>query len=251
MMIFPRLPRQSGPANQSLSQGQPNYTDATIKTGRRRSTSQGIQPVISGIQPGIPQIIAADSRRRLNSCANVEKFLAHHLSGEVSKDPEPQLSTSSYIALLAFSPHIYHSVAQTVLLSSPPPIHLISYIMAFAGKDTPLAFLTQNSVAAALADSYISFQERREALGLSNPGNIDGIAREVQRDVFLTGQMFTGLRADLTKAFSMNPLFQVSHAFSMGSQMPPYAFAALFGNDKVRMSHLGIKTISLRMGLMS
>lgn len=102
-----------------------------------------------------------------------------------------------------------------------------------AEKESPLAFLTHNSVTAALVDQYNAFSERREALGLSNPGTVDGISREVQRDVFLTNQMFTGLRADLTKAFSMNPLFQVSHAFSMGSQMPPYAFAALFGNDKV------------------
>lgn len=121
--------------------------------------------------------------------------------------------------------------------------------MSFAAeKESPLAFLANNSVAAALADQYNAFSERREALGLSNPGTVDGIAREVQRDVFLTNQMFTGLRADLTKAFSMNPLFQVSHAFSMGSQMPPYAFAALFGNDKVCEIILGPKLIIIGSG---
>jgi mitochondrial import receptor subunit TOM40 len=103
------------------------------------------------------------------------------------------------------------------------------------GKESPLGFLWNNSVSAALADSYTSFQDRRGALGLSNPGTVENIAREVQRDVFLNNYSFSGLRADLTKAFSIAPLFQVSHAFSMGSQgLPPYTFAGLFGTNKVR-----------------
>jgi mitochondrial import receptor subunit TOM40 len=99
---------------------------------------------------------------------------------------------------------------------------------------SPLAFLYSNSVSASLLDIYQSFSDKREALGLSNPGTVDNIAREVQRDVFLSNYMFTGLRADLTKAFSVSPLFQVSHAFAMGSQgFPPYTFAALYGTNKV------------------
>lgn len=102
-------------------------------------------------------------------------------------------------------------------------------------KDLPLGFLYQNAVGVALAETYLSFSERRAALGLSNPGTVENIAREVQRDVFLNNYTFSGLRADLTKAFSIAPLFQVSHAFSMGSQgLPPYTFAALFGTNKVR-----------------
>jgi mitochondrial import receptor subunit TOM40 len=107
-------------------------------------------------------------------------------------------------------------------------------------KDSPLAFLYSNSVTASLLDTYRSFSERRRALGLPNPGKVDDIAREVQRDVFLTNFAFTGLRADLTKAFSMSPLFQVSHGFSMGSQgLPPYSFGALFGTNKVGYSSDG------------
>ena len=101
-------------------------------------------------------------------------------------------------------------------------------------KESPLAFLYSNSVTTAMLDTYKSFSEKREALGLPNPGTVDDIAREVQRGVFLTNYTFSGLRADLTKAFSIAPLFQVSHAFSMGSQgLPPYTFAALFGTNKV------------------
>ncbi len=95
-------------------------------------------------------------------------------------------------------------------------------------------FPEENALVSAIQKTYLSFSERREALGLSNPGTVENIAREVQKDVFLNNYMFTGLRADLTKPFSVSPLFQVSHAFAMGSQgLPPYTFAALYGTPKV------------------
>jgi mitochondrial import receptor subunit TOM40 len=82
---------------------------------------------------------------------------------------------------------------------------------------------------------YAAFQERRETLGLSNPGTVESIAREVQRDVFLNNSSFSGLRAELTKAFSAAPLFQVAHSLSMGSQvMPPYSYMVLYGSPRVR-----------------
>lgn len=44
------------------------------------------------------------------------------------------------------------------------------------------------------------------------------------------------MRADLMKSYSMNPVFQISHAFSMGAQgLPPYTLATVFGNDKTFM----------------
>ena len=47
---------------------------------------------------------------------------------------------------------------------------------------------------------------------------------------------FDGLRADLTKSLSMNPLFQVTHSFAMGSQTMAanYNFGAVFASEKVR-----------------
>lgn len=98
-----------------------------------------------------------------------------------------------------------------------------------------LDLLTNNTVFRKLQSYYSAYSDRRDALGLSNPGTIDNISKEVQRDVFLNNLAFSGLRADLTKAFSVAPLFQVSHALSMGSQgLPPYAYAALYGSPKVR-----------------
>ena len=108
---------------------------------------------------------------------------------------------------------------------------------AFEKETSSLDFLYNNAVATSISETYRGLQERRSALGLSNPGTVENIAREVQRDVFLNNYAFSGLRADLTKAFSIAPLFQVSHAFSIGSQgLPPYTFAALFGTSKVRDS---------------
>lgn len=99
--------------------------------------------------------------------------------------------------------------------------------------EIPLSFLKTNPVVSGVADVLRSFTERREKLGLSNPGTVENISREVQRDVFLNNFMFTGIRADLTKAFSLAPLFQVSHQFAMGERLNPYTFAALYGTSKV------------------
>ncbi|KAM5439667.1 translocase of outer mitochondrial membrane [Microsporum ferrugineum] len=100
-----------------------------------------------------------------------------------------------------------------------------------------LSFLTDNPAAAAIQDSYDAFARRRADLGLSNPGTVEMVAREVQKDVLLSNFMFTGLRADLTKVFGVSPLFRVSHAFTMGSQgnLPPYAFSTMFGTSDVLM----------------
>lgn len=100
-------------------------------------------------------------------------------------------------------------------------------------KDGPMGFLYSNFVSTTLADTYRAFSDRREALGLPNPGTLDNISKETQH-VFLTGMTFAGLKADFTKALSFSPLFQVSHAFAVGSQvLPPYNFSALYGTDRV------------------
>lgn len=98
---------------------------------------------------------------------------------------------------------------------------------------SPLGFLTANPLANAVADAYKSFSDRRANLGLSNPGTMEALAKEVQRDVSLTNYMHTGIRADITKAVSLSPYFQVSHQFAMGEHQNPYAFAGLFGTNKV------------------
>lgn len=96
--------------------------------------------------------------------------------------------------------------------------------------------LCTNPIANGLADVVNSFTERRAKLNLPNPGTVENIAKEVQRDVLLQGYMFSGLKADLTKMFSVSPLFQVSHQFAQSERMSPYNFAALYGTNNVRSS---------------
>ena len=94
--------------------------------------------------------------------------------------------------------------------------------------------LRTNTFVNTIMDTYRSFHDRRAALGLSNPGPVDEIAKEVQRGVFLNNLTFSGLRAELNKSFSIYPLFQISHAFATGSQMlSPYTFLALYGTNNV------------------
>lgn len=109
-----------------------------------------------------------------------------------------------------------------------------------ADLTSSLSMLTDNPAMAIVNDLYTSFSERRALLNLPNPGTVDNIAREVQKEVLLSNFMFTGLRADLTKVFGMSPLFRVSHAFSMGSSgnLPPYAFSSMYGSPKVRTSSI-------------
>ncbi|KAF3935583.1 hypothetical protein ABW19_dt0203617 [Dactylella cylindrospora] len=99
-----------------------------------------------------------------------------------------------------------------------------------------LNWLAQNPLVSILNDGLSSLSSKRDALELPNPGTFENVTSELTKGVFLTNLQFTGLRADITKIFGVAPLFQVSHAFSMGlggpGALPPYTFAALFGTSK-------------------
>ncbi|KAG7879950.1 hypothetical protein KL905_001443 [Ogataea polymorpha] len=77
-----------------------------------------------------------------------------------------------------------------------------------------------------------SIQQHRQSLDLINPGTMENINKEVAKDVFLNQMQFSGLRADISKTFAMNPIFQVSHGLSIGGQLPAYSFTAMVGNEK-------------------
>jgi mitochondrial import receptor subunit TOM40 len=102
-----------------------------------------------------------------------------------------------------------------------------------SSSQSSVAFLANNPIASGLSDAYNAFQDRRAKLGLSNPGSVETVAREVQRDALASGVMFSGLRAEISKVFCLNPLFQVSHQFAMGERLQPYTFAALYGSSRV------------------
>lgn len=132
-------------------------------------------------------------------------------------------------------------------MAAPPlekPAGLDSAPLAPSSVPTTLPTPRTNGIFDRLVDAYQSFHDRRAALGLSNPGPVDEISKEVERSVFLKNQTFSGLRAELNKSFSIYPLFQISHAFSTGSQMlSPYTFLALYGTNNVSNATL---TVTMR-----
>ncbi|KAH3903557.1 TOM complex pore protein TOM40 SCDLUD_001199 [Saccharomycodes ludwigii] len=95
-------------------------------------------------------------------------------------------------------------------------------------------FLSTNPVFTYLNGVYNNIHNHRRSLSLVNPGTIENLNKEVSKDVFVSQYFFTGLRADLNKIFNINPAFQTSHTFSIGSQsLPSYAFSAMLVNDKL------------------
>ncbi|KIJ57686.1 hypothetical protein HYDPIDRAFT_163894, partial [Hydnomerulius pinastri MD-312] len=78
------------------------------------------------------------------------------------------------------------------------------------------------------------FSEWRKSLDLPNPGTVENLQKEVKL-THLTNFMFDGARADLTKGLSVNPAFQISHSFTLGSQVaaPSYNFGAVFATNNV------------------
>jgi Eukaryotic porin len=96
-----------------------------------------------------------------------------------------------------------------------------------------------NFVPQPFRQTFQHLSDWRDRLGLENPGTIEGLHKEVQRDVFLTNFAFSGMKADLGKSFSANPLFQVQHSFSAGSsQIAPWSFLSMFATDNVFLSRI-------------
>lgn len=103
-----------------------------------------------------------------------------------------------------------------------------------------------------LFNAYDRFAQWRADLGLPHPGTVENLQKEAKGlsslhllfsllnkfanpATHLSNFIFDGARADLTKSLSMNPLFQVTHAFALGSQTLPssYNFGAIFANQRV------------------
>ncbi|QSL65481.1 hypothetical protein MERGE_002793 [Pneumocystis wakefieldiae] len=86
-----------------------------------------------------------------------------------------------------------------------------------------------------IRSSFKAFRDIRASLGLSSPGTVEFLSKEVQQDVLLTRMIFSGARADLGKVFSCKDdcTFQITHSFFLGTQMfPPYSFGTVFGTKK-------------------
>ncbi|ODV83516.1 hypothetical protein CANARDRAFT_29955 [[Candida] arabinofermentans NRRL YB-2248] len=92
-------------------------------------------------------------------------------------------------------------------------------------------FWTSNPIFSFVNNVQNSIINHRNSLDLINPGTFENINKEVSRDVFLNQLQFKGLRADISKTFSMKPIFQISHGLSIGGQSAPYSFTSMFGSE--------------------
>ncbi|KAG8707088.1 translocase of outer mitochondrial membrane [Ceratobasidium sp. 394] len=119
------------------------------------------------------------------------------------------------------SPAQYSEKASPVPLAPTPPETVVtsSPLAAFAGAASPFV------------NSYGRFASWRAGLGLTNPGTIENMQKEVKM-THATNHLFDGARADLSKALSFNPAFQVTHSFNLASYTQPatYNFGAVFAN---------------------
>jgi len=104
--------------------------------------------------------------------------------------------------------------------------------------------LYSNPIASSLAGVYNAFQSKREALGLSNPGDTERISKEAENVLIGPQHSFTGLRAEITKVLSLNPLFQMSHSLSTEQHGHPYSLGLIYGTNSVCNFFPSIASIS-------
>jgi mitochondrial import receptor subunit TOM40 len=115
------------------------------------------------------------------------------------------------------------------------------YLDAVANLFHPVAGPVQNT--------YNRFHGWKESMGLIQPGTVETLTREISRqsiirdsvcvlvadggtEVHLANWTFDGAKADVSKSVSANPLFHLTHSFSLGSTSRPasYNFGAVFAN---------------------
>ncbi|KAA1099505.1 translocase of outer mitochondrial membrane [Puccinia graminis f. sp. tritici] len=80
----------------------------------------------------------------------------------------------------------------------------------------------------------------RDSLNLPDPGTYEQVGREA-KGVHLTNYIFDGARAELAKALSLSPAFNVTHSFNMGAQggamggIHPgtYSFGGMYATNNV------------------
>ena len=93
-------------------------------------------------------------------------------------------------------------------------------------------FASLDPIMRPIANVYNTMREIRRSLALPNLGTVEKMQNEVKM-VQTANFQFEGARADLTKALSMNPIFQVTHAFTLGGAgNNAYNFGAVYGDEK-------------------
>ncbi|CCO31036.1 Mitochondrial import receptor subunit TOM40 AltName: Full=Mitochondrial import site protein ISP42 [Rhizoctonia solani AG-1 IB] len=102
--------------------------------------------------------------------------------------------------------------------------------------DTSGPFAALAAAASPFVNTYSRFASWKADLGLTSPGTVENLQKEVKM-THTTNHIFDGARADLSKALSFNPAFQVTHSFNLASynNPPTYNFGAVFANGDLFM----------------
>jgi len=116
--------------------------------------------------------------------------------------------------------------------SAFPPVNGLADVASPPTPIVPPVVQPSKSAFSSLTNIYSRFSAWRDSLGLPNPGTAENLQKEV-KSTHLTNFIFDGARADLTKSLSMNPAFQLTHSFALGSQTvaPSYNLGAVFANN--------------------
>ncbi|CAE6443885.1 unnamed protein product [Rhizoctonia solani] len=127
------------------------------------------------------------------------------------------------------------------MASTSFPVHPSDKVPSVTSAPTPPETIVTSSPLAAFASAaspfvstYGRFTSWKAGLGLTNPGTTENMQKEVKM-THTTNHLFDGARADLSKALSFNPAFQVTHSFNLASYTNPatYNFGAVFANGDV------------------
>ncbi|KAE8224790.1 hypothetical protein CF319_g2379 [Tilletia indica] len=92
-----------------------------------------------------------------------------------------------------------------------------------------------STLASPFTRAYDSFARVRANLDLPHPGLPERINNEAMQ-TFTTNHLFDGVRFDLAKGASINPMFHVSHNFNLGGSQArngSYSFSTMYGTDEI------------------
>ncbi|WFD30681.1 translocase of outer mitochondrial membrane [Malassezia sp. CBS 17886] len=127
-------------------------------------------------------------------------------------------------------------------MSTPTPTADVAVVPVPVAEEIDAVVVVKPSMWASLAsaldpivrpvsETIAQMKDIRRRLDLPNLGTVEKLQNEVKA-VQTGNYLFEGARADLTKALSMSPIFQVSHAFSLGAQgKNTYNFGAVYGDE--------------------
>ncbi|MBW0509568.1 hypothetical protein O181_049283 [Austropuccinia psidii MF-1] len=145
------------------------------------------------------------------------------MSSETSAPPLPSGSQDN-----SSIPSLHSSILTPGPISNHRSLDHLNTLKLFSPLFSPICSL------------FSKLSQWRDHLDLPDPGTYEQVGREAKA-VHLTNYIFDGARAELSKALSLNPAFNVTHSFNMGAQagalggISPgtYSFGGMYATNKI------------------